>query len=53
MLICINNKYIVCDPTYINAPVGETMPDMDNQTAKVIYLQWVINIEMNLNSSYL
>lgn len=32
-------KYIVCDPTYIGAPVGETMPDMDNKTAKVIVLQ--------------
>lgn len=33
-----NQKYIVCDPTYINAPVGATMPDMDNETAKVILL---------------
>lgn len=32
------NKYIVSDPTYIGAPVGITMPDMDNQTAKVILL---------------
>lgn len=31
-------KFIVCDPTYIGAPVGATMPDMDNQTAKVILL---------------
>ena len=31
-------KFIVCDPTYIGAPVGATMPDMDNQTAKVICL---------------
>lgn len=31
-------KYIVSDPTYIGAPVGITMPDMDNQTAKVILL---------------
>ncbi len=33
------NRYIVCDPTYIGAPVGCTMPDMDNATAKVIVLQ--------------
>jgi len=31
-------KYIVADATYINAPVGRTMPDMDNKTAKVILL---------------
>ena len=33
-----NQRYIVCDPTYIGAPVGATMPGMDNQTAKVIIL---------------
>lgn len=32
-------RYTVCDPTYIGAPVGMTMPDMDNQTAKVILLE--------------
>lgn len=32
-------KYTVCDPTYINAPVGSTMPGMDNQKAKVILLK--------------
>lgn len=31
-------KFIVCDPTYIGAPVGLTMPDMDNTAAKVILL---------------
>lgn len=31
-------RFIVCDPTYIGAPVGATMPDMDNHTAKVIRL---------------
>ncbi len=31
--------YVVCDPTYINAGVGRTMPGMDNQQAKVIALQ--------------
>lgn len=31
-------KYVVCDPTYIGASVGHTMPDMDNATAKVIML---------------
>ena len=28
-------KYVVCDPTFINAPVGRTMPGMDNKTARV------------------
>lgn len=31
-------KFLVCDPTYIGAPIGMTMPDMDNKTAKVIVL---------------
>lgn len=30
--------YTVCDPTYIGAPVGATMPGMDNAKAKVIML---------------
>mgnify|MGYP006872980946 CR=1 FL=1 len=34
-----NRRYVVCDPTYINAPVGATMPGMDNQQAKVIVLK--------------
>lgn len=32
-------KYTICDPTYINAPIGMTMPNMDNSRAKVILLQ--------------
>lgn len=28
--------YTICDPTYIGAPIGVTMPEMDNQSAKVI-----------------
>lgn len=32
------SKFIVCDPTYIGAPVGRTMPNMDNGSAKVIVL---------------
>ena len=37
--ILLNGKrFVVCDPTYIGAPVGQTMPDMDNQKAKVILL---------------
>lgn len=31
-------KFLVCDPTYIGAPIGMTMPGMDNQSAKVIVL---------------
>ncbi len=34
-----DTKFLVCDPTYINAPIGCTMPGMDNQTAKVILLE--------------
>ena len=32
-------KFIIADATYINAPVGKTMPNMDNKTAKVILLK--------------
>lgn len=30
--------YTICDPTYIGAPVGITMPEMDNRSTKVIKL---------------
>lgn len=38
-LVYGNRKYVVCDPTYIGAPVGRTMPNMNNQEAQVIVLQ--------------
>lgn len=34
-----DRRFVVCDPTYIGAPIGATMPGMDNQTAKVITLR--------------
>ena len=34
-----SRKYIVCDPTYINAGVGRTMPGMNNKEAQVIALK--------------
>lgn len=30
--------YTVCDPTFIGAPIGNTMPGMDNVEAKIIFL---------------
>ena len=33
------SKFVVCDPTYIGAPVGLTMPNMDNESANVIILE--------------
>lgn len=33
-----NERYIIADPTYIGAPVGRTMPEMDNSSAKAIVL---------------
>lgn len=37
--IDMNGKlYTICDPTYIGAPIGVTMPNMDNKTAKVVAL---------------
>lgn len=37
-IILDNERYTICDPTYIGASVGLTMPDMNNQSAKVILL---------------
>ena len=37
-LLYNNRKFMVCDPTYINAPAGATMPKMNNSEAKVILL---------------
>ena len=34
-----NRKYVVCDPTYINAGVGKTMPGMNNKEAQIIALK--------------
>lgn len=31
-------RYVVCDPTYIGAPVGLTMPNMNNQQATIIVI---------------
>lgn len=31
-------KYVVCDPTFIGAPVGHTMTGMDNSKAKLVTL---------------
>ena len=31
-------NFTICDPTFIGAPVGNTMPSMDNNEAKVILL---------------
>ncbi len=37
--LMVNGKrFMICDPTYIGASVGNTMPDMDNAQAKVILL---------------
>ena len=32
-------RYTICDPTFFGAPVGRTMDDMYNQTAKAILLE--------------
>lgn len=37
-LMYTNRKFTICDPTYIGAPIGATMPGMDNKTAKIIPL---------------
>lgn len=37
-LLINGERYVICDPTYIGAPVGRTMPKMDNMSAKVLLL---------------
>lgn len=34
-----NRKFVIADGTYIGAPVGKTMPGMNNEKAKVILLK--------------
>ena len=38
-LMVKNRKFVVCDPTFIGAPVGRTMPGMDNKEAQVFLLK--------------
>lgn len=37
-IVLNGRRYTVCDPTYIGADIGMTMPDMDNASAEVILL---------------
>lgn len=37
-LIVNSKKYVVCDPTYIGASIGQTMPDYKQVAAKVIVI---------------
>ena len=34
-----SERFTICDPTYIGAPVGKTMPGMDNSKASVILIK--------------
>ncbi|HOZ29778.1 MAG TPA: hypothetical protein PLL66_02575 [Bacteroidales bacterium] len=34
-----NEKYVICDPTYINAPVGACMPEFINTDVNIIHLK--------------
>lgn len=34
-----NDRYVVCDPTYINAPVGDAMPETKGHSATLIKLR--------------
>ena len=38
-LIVNGARYLVCDPTYIGANIGRTMPGMDNTKAQVVFLE--------------
>ena len=32
-------KYVICDPTYVNAPVGATMPEYSGTKVKIVVLK--------------
>jgi hypothetical protein len=32
-------KYVICDPTYIGAPIGKSMPDMLNLEANILRIR--------------
>lgn len=34
-----DGKYIVCDPTYVNAPIGQTMPQFADNNAIIVELK--------------
>ena len=38
-VILNGQKYVICDPTYIGAPVGVSMPGLDTENTKVILLK--------------
>lgn len=38
-LIFENNKYLVCDPSYIGAPAGETIPTLKDAQVKIVKLR--------------
>lgn len=38
-IVCQGLRFVVCDPTYIGAPVGATMTGMDNAKATVVLLE--------------
>ena len=35
-LMIDNEKYLICDPTYINAPIGDCMPDYQNSSVTIV-----------------
>ena len=37
-IVLEQQRFTICDPTYIGAPVGATMPKMNNESAQVILL---------------
>ena len=41
-MIIGGRKFIVCDPTYIVAPVGAQMPDLEYDKAQAIILNYKI-----------
>lgn len=38
-IIIDGNRYVICDPTYINAPIGLSMPNLDKSAIQTVVLK--------------
>ena len=50
VLVFQNKTFAICDPTCINAPIGNTMPGFENIQAKIIPLQNLQNKDLQTKS---
>lgn len=49
-IVYCDKKYIIADPTFINAPIGLTMPQVKNKKAQVIAVNDIQSIQNKINN---